>query len=261
MKNLVLTLWILLTYFTVCAQGVVEVDFVDSVKHQDEIPISYDSFGTVYILKGPQIIKKGAGPTLFYSNVQLGDIGTADIFNPLKINLFYPDFNTVIILDNRLAEITKIDFNLISPLRLVTHVSAGNDNTIWIFDQNTLQLELYDYILNKKRVTTLPLQGNILDMDSDYNNCYVLTDKEILRYNYFGSLINRIPNPGFTDIEIMRDKLFLRNENTLAIVQDFKGEISEIAIPELLISRFFVTEETLYIYDGERLHQYHLKTD
>ena len=43
--------------------------------------------------------------------MQLGEISSIDAFNALKTTVFYRDFNTVIILDNRLSEIMKIDFN------------------------------------------------------------------------------------------------------------------------------------------------------
>ena len=49
------------------------------------------------------------------------------------------------LLDNRLAELATIDFNSINPLRTVSHISYGNDTTFWLFDSNTLQLELFDY--------------------------------------------------------------------------------------------------------------------
>ena len=83
--------------------------------------------------------------------VQLGNITSANAFNPLKINLFYKNFNTVIILDNRLAEIFKIDFNTVQPYKNVSHISTGYDNTLWIFNPDLQQLELFDYKTNQIR--------------------------------------------------------------------------------------------------------------
>ena len=60
--------------------------------------------------------------TVMYS---LAACTSADAFNPLKVNLFYKDFNTIAILDNRLAEVFKVDFNSQQPLRLITHVSTA----------------------------------------------------------------------------------------------------------------------------------------
>ena len=73
-----------------------------------------DTFGTLYYSdQSASFYKKTADTIISYANFQLGKITSANTFNPLKINLFYQDFNTVIILDNRLAEITKIHFNTI----------------------------------------------------------------------------------------------------------------------------------------------------
>ena len=66
------------------------------------------------------ILKKQEDKLLKYSNLQLGPITSANSFNPLKINVFYKAFNTVIILDNRLAEIYKIDFNQTKPYKNIS---------------------------------------------------------------------------------------------------------------------------------------------
>ena len=83
-------------------------------------------------------------------NVDFWKNNTNTINNSLKINLFYQDMNSVVILDNRLAEIFKINFNTITTYKNVSHISTGNDNTIWLYNQDTNELEVYDYLNNKK---------------------------------------------------------------------------------------------------------------
>ena len=96
--------------------------------------VGIDNFDTKYYLKGNIFYKKTPNGSLNYSNVQLGHLTSANTFNPLKMVLFYQNFNTVVILDNRLAEVYKIDFNTTQPYRNITHVSSGNDNTLWVFN-------------------------------------------------------------------------------------------------------------------------------
>lgn len=95
-----------------------------------------DNFGTIYYSVGNTFYKMAPTESHTYSNVQLGAITAAHAFNPLKIYLFYKNFNTVVALDNRLSEIYKIDFNTIQPYRNVTHMSTGYDKTIWNFNQD-----------------------------------------------------------------------------------------------------------------------------
>ena len=128
-----------------------------------------------------------------------------------------------------------------------------------MFNQNTQQLENYDYKTNKTRAQSLPIQGEVLDLKSNYNYCWILTKIDIYTYNYFGSLISKMKNDGYTSIEENNGNLFLLKENTLFFMANGTDSIKKILLPNLLIKQFFVTNETLYIYDDEYLHQYQLK--
>ena len=58
-----------------------------------------------------QEAKKTPKKTFSYSNIELGKLSMVNIQNPFKIILFYADFNTAILLDNNLNELTqKLDF-------------------------------------------------------------------------------------------------------------------------------------------------------
>ncbi len=221
--------------------------------------VDIDNFGTSYYILNNILYKKNDTHTINYSNVQLGELSSANAFNPLKINLFYKDFNTAIILDNRLAEIFKVDFNTISPYKNVSHISTGNDNSIWIFNQDTRQLELYDYKTNKVRATTLPVQSDILDMVSNYNFCWLLTENFLYKYNYFGSLTQKIKNEGYMAIDEDNGNLILQKENRLFYLKKGEDLSSKINTPELLINQFLVTNETLYIYHLQILTKFQLK--
>jgi hypothetical protein len=145
----------------------------------------------------------------------LGDIASAIAFNPLKINLLYSDFNTVIILDNRLAEIFKIDFNALSPYKNVSHISTGHDNTIWLFNQDLQKLELFDYKTRTNRAQTVPVQSRVLDLKSNYNFCWLLTKNYLYVYNYFGSLIKKIKNIGYTALTETNEDVIFYSEDSL----------------------------------------------
>ena len=92
----------------------------------------------------------------------------------------------------------------------MSHISYGNDTSFWLFDSNTLQLELFDYSSSKTRVKTAPLSGEVLALESDYNYCWVLLDTELHCYNYTGSLIVKLPHQGFTDLKLWNGVLFLK---------------------------------------------------
>jgi hypothetical protein len=243
------------------SQESIEVQFIDKTNLKLDQLIALDDFNTLYYIKNDVFFKKDALKTISYNNLQLGKISSANAYNPLKINLFYKNFNTAIVLDNRLAEIFKIDFNSIQPYRNISHISTGNDNTLWIFNQDTQQLEVYDYKNNSTRFKTLPLKSNVLDMKSNYNYCWLLTTDALLIYNYFGTLISKIKNEGFTSMAESNEQIILKNENTLYYLKKETSEFIPIKIPNLLINEFLVTNETLYIYCDDVLEKYQLKTN
>ncbi|EDP72321.1 hypothetical protein FBALC1_14507 [Flavobacteriales bacterium ALC-1] len=244
------------------AQHQIKASIKDSTALEVENIFGVDTFGTLYYATEDNTFhKKTKDTTIAYNNFQLGKISSANTFNSLKINLFYQDFNTVVILDNRLAEIYKIDFNTIQPYKNVSFVSTGFDNTLWVFNQDLQQLELYDYKTNKIRLKTVPVQSRILDLKSDYNNCYMLTENYLYIYNYFGSLIAKYKNDGFENLAFSKAHLVLKKEKQLYVLPKNETEIQLIEHPNLLINQFLVTNETLYIYDDKILRQYQLKID
>ncbi|WP_298900272.1 hypothetical protein [uncultured Psychroserpens sp.] len=242
------------------AQTQIEVIALDSTNLKANNVVAVDNFETIYYTTNTILHKKPKDkPAINYSNVQLGIPTSVNAFNPLKINMFYQDFNTVVILDNRLAEIFKIDFNTIPAYKNVSHVSTGYDNTLWIFNQDIQQLELYDYKNDKVRVTTIPVQSNVIDLKSDYNYCWMLTDNFLYQYTYFGSLISKTENKGYTALAINNENIILKTENTLFYKSKKSHDIIPLKTPKLLINQFLLTNETLYIYDLEKLHKYQLK--
>jgi len=256
---------ILLFFFlytiSVCSQHTVKATFIKDTTLTVQSLVEINNFGTQYHIQHNTFYKTENTKSTNYSNVQLGEITSANAFNPLKLNLFYSDFNTVIVLDNRLSEIFKIDFNTTKPYKSVSHISTGNDNTIWIFNQDTQQLELYDYKTNTVRAKTLPIQSRLLDIKSNFNYCWLLTENYLYKYSYFGSTVSKIENKGFTALEEDNGNLILQKENSLFYHKKNTNDFQKLEIPNLLISQFLLTNETLYIYHSKILSKFQLKTE
>ncbi|QDO92873.1 hypothetical protein FNB79_02410 [Formosa sediminum] len=222
--------------------------------------IDTDGIETLYYLNNNTLTKQTASQTLQYSNLQLGHIHKVNTFNPLRLNVFYKNFNTVMILDNRLAEIYKIDFNTITPYRNPTYISTGYDTTLWVFNENTQQLELFDYKTNTLRASSSPINSEVLDMVSNYNWCWLLTSEFLYKFNYVGSLVQKIKNEGFTDIKESNENLILKKNNSLFYLKKGTKIFNKINLSDLLIKQFLLTNQTLYIYDLKNLNQFHLIT-
>ena len=225
---------------------------VSVTKSSDYEKIKYIDNNTFFVKLNDNIIYN-------YSNVQLGKITSVDAFSPLKVKLFYRDFNTIIALDNRLTETDKIDFNTIKPYKNVSHISTGFGNKLWVFNQDSQQLELYNFKRNTVSAKSAPIQSNVLDIKSSYNYCWLLTENYLYKYDSYGSIIYKIENKNYLNMALEYDNIVLQsNDKNLYYLQKNSQTIVPIETPKLLIKQFLVTNGSLYIYDNEFLHEYQL---
>jgi len=242
------------------SQNSIQTKLIDSTKIKVDQIVGIDKFETIYYTKGAGLYKKPKDkPLVTYGNIQLGTPTSVDTFNPLKITIFYQDFNTVIGLDNRMTEIFKIDFNQRQPYLNVSHLSTGADNGLWIFNQDLQKLQIYDYGSGKIRATAVPIQSNVLSLKSDYNYAWLLTENYLYQYNYFGSLISKIRNKNFKSLAVNNENLIIETESGLVYKPAASNLLIPIEIGDILINQLLLTGETLYIYTHDTLHKYQLK--
>ena len=246
------------------AQKSIEATLIEKKELDADAFISSNNFETIFYVLENVLFENSIDTKetdIGYNNFKLGNITSVNTFNPLKINVFYKDFNTALILDNRLAEMFKIDFNTLSDYKNISHISTGADNTLWVFNENTLQLELFDYKTNTTRAKTLPIKNPVLDIKSNYNFCWVLTKTHLYKYDYFGNLAQKTALDAFETMAINNENIVLKKGNTLSYLKKDSEAAIPISLPNLLINQFFVTNQTLYIYNAETLHKYQLKID
>jgi hypothetical protein len=86
----------------------------------------------------------------------------------------------------------------------------------------------------------------------------MLTEKFLYKYNYFGSLVYKVKNDGFTSIIEDNEQVYLTKENNLYFFNEAEQVFQLIETPKLLTKQFLVTNETLYIYDSKNLHKFQL---
>ena len=113
-----------------------------------------DNLGNIYTVKDDELIKYLPNQKLFarYSNLKLGSISYVDATNPLKLVLYYRDFQQIVFLDNQLT--TNSD-----PISLETLgyeqtdlVCAGANNSFWIYDKQNNDLIRFNE--NSKKISS-----------------------------------------------------------------------------------------------------------
>jgi hypothetical protein len=139
--------------------------------------LGYDSFGYSYQIKNNVFIKSKANEVFEYKSISLGNISKVDLQNPLKIVLYYDDFNTVLLLDNQLNKITEINFSQNSIPIVVNAIGMSTQNQLWIYNTLNQQIGLFDYLKNEYKTVSTPLTETIKYYQTDFNTFYWIDKK------------------------------------------------------------------------------------
>ena len=151
-----------------------------------------DTYNNVYFSENNVFYKIENEKTFQYQDLQLGDLESVDILNPLKVLLFYKEANTVVLLDNRFNEVKRINFNVIPDYKTVDFARISKDNLLWIFNADLQQLELFDYDKLTTQSSSLPLKQNVLGLKSNYNYAWIHHPLGISTYTINASLADTI---------------------------------------------------------------------
>ena len=249
-----------LIYFSVLGnENSLELKLISKKETTNENIRGIDNLNNIYSIKNNELIKSSDVRDYYYRNNLYSNISSIDVRNNLKIKLFYEDSNSLVVLDNKLSEISKINFNIISPNKIISKFSASNDNNIWVYNELNSKIELYNYINNTFRIVNSEISGEVISLESNYKYCWVLTDSHIYKFNYFGSLITKTAINNIQQIEIFNDNLFFKKDNELFYYdQDLLIEY-KLDLENLLIKDFFVINQSLYIYDSEHFIKYQIQ--
>jgi hypothetical protein len=220
--------------------------------------LEYDQFEFSYCIKNNVLFKSKGEGTLEYKNISLGKITKVDLLNPLTIVLFYENFNTVILLDNQLNEIQKINFSENQVPIMVGAIGLASQNQLWIYNNLTQQIGLFDFLKKEYKTISIPSIKNIKKYQTDFNTFYWI-DGENNAYtcDLFGKIIFKGKIPSFDSIEIINDNIYLFSKDNILIYADAeKGLKFEIEISEKTFKKFHYKDQILSIFTSEGITNY-----
>ncbi len=189
-----------------------------------------DNIGNIYTIKEDELIKYLANGKFFerYSNLKLGTITSVDATNPLKILVYYRDFQQIVFLDNQLS----LNSDIVSLQDLgyeqTDLVCASANNSFWIY--NKQNNELIRFNENSKKVAAT---GNL---------------KQVLQVNL---------NPNY--LTEHNGYVFLNCPETGIYVFDIFGTFNKIIALKNL-KNFQVNESLIYYTKDSNLCSYNYKT-
>jgi len=160
-----------------------------------------DPIQQIYTIDSLQTLRKynKDGQVLFeYNNRNLGTLQHCDASDPFGVLLFYPEFNTVIILDRTLNPLAEVRLEELGILGAQT-VATSRDKQIWVYDQQDFKL---------KKISR---QGRVLQESSDLSRWMpngfraerilvqnqlvflVSSQQQILHFSPFGQYLKTTP--------------------------------------------------------------------
>ena len=265
-RKILLLLFIACSFSAVSAQNQkISTTLISQFTTDIDDFLGYDSFGFSYHIKN-NVFRKTKGNEVFeYKNVSLGNITKVDILNPLKIVLFYEDFNTVVLLDNQLNKMTEINFSQNSIPIVVPAIGMSTQNQLWIFNTLNQQIGLFDYLKNEYKTVSTPLTEGIKYYQTDFNTFYWIDKKNnFFSCDIFGKTTSLGKIPDFDQIEIINPNSYiLRKANLLYFKDKTTADLatfSEIEILQKSFDKFCYKDQILSIFTAKEITNYKIVT-
>jgi len=253
-------------FFPVCAQNQkLSATLVSHFKMDFDEFLGYDSFGYSYQIKNNVFSKIKGNEVFEFKSVSLGNITKVDILNPLKIVLFYEDFNTVVLLDNQLNKITEINFSQNNIPIVVSAIGMSTQNQLWIYNALNQQIGLFDYLKNEYKTVSTPLTETIKHYQTDFNTFYWIDKKSNwFSCDIFGKTTALGKVPDFDKFEIMNNRQYIFSKSNLLYFKDISdtnsNTISEIEVLEKTFDKFCYKDQILSIFTAKEITNYKIVT-
>ena len=261
MKNIVLFLFLCSQTVCFCQNQKLKTSAIHSEEIENKIYLGFDGLGNNYFIKNNIFIKQYDTQKWEYKNVPLGKITSVDYINPLKIVVFYEDFNTIIILDNQLNEIQKLNLFDIDNTIFASKIGMASLNQFWIYNALTQQILLFNYLNNTFKNIGNPIQESIKYTQSDFNNFYWIDENNNwFSIDIFGK-VNLLANiPPWENIQIIdNDRLLFSSNNVLYCLNNKSKVIYEIEIVEKSFQKFYFKDQILAIFTNQQIKNLKLK--
>ena len=191
--------------------------------------LTTDQFGNYYLVGQTEIKKYNRHSELqyTYSNNVLGEIATVDVFDPLKILVYFRDFTKVLVLDNMLAPTSNIIDLTELELEETSLVCRSYNNSIWYY--NPVKFELIrkgnDLITTNNSGNLATLLGKNIQPNFlvEYNNRVYLNDpvNGVLVFDIYGTYLKTIPLFNLNQFQVKDKYILYVNEQSQIERYDF----------------------------------------
>ena len=222
--------------------------------------VGFDGLANLYYIENNVLYKKNNTQLWQYKNLSLGKITKIDLQNPLKIVLFYEGFNSVILLDNQLNEIQKINFNNDNSPIIAAAIGIASQNRLWLYDSLSQKIALYDFSNGNLKFITPALKSPPRYYESDFNTFQWIDEKlDWFSCNVYGNSTALGKVPSFDKIQIIVNQILLYSKGEHLYFQDFKtNKEVEVENVDKSFENFMYKDQILSIFTNRQIKNYKL---
>lgn len=258
LKKLILLSFCILYCNSISSQEIILITQLETIAVECDFFLGFDNQQNTYSLKNNVLTKKSVSKKYQYNNLSLGKITKVDFQNPLEIVVFYKNFNTVVLLDNQLNEIRKIDYNLNPSPVIVEATALSSQNQIWIYDNISSKIGLHNVNTNTIKWISTILEHPIIYYQSDYTHFYWIdTNLVLYRISIYGNIEKLGISPIFDSIQLTKNQNYIyKIDNQLFYYNLITKSSSKIAISEKIVTNFFLRDGILAIFTQNEITNY-----
>lgn len=223
-----------------------------------DVFLGYDTLGAIYSMSDQVLVKQYGGQRWQYKNLQLGRITKVDLQNPLKIVLFYQDFNTVILVDNQLNETANINLNDADNPIVPSAIGLAAGNRLWIYNNLDMKMGLYDFNKRSFKSLAIPFTNNVKFYHSDYNEFEWIDEQwNWYRCDVYGKILSLGKTPICDQVQwISNDNLLYFQHGEMFSFSRTDKKSTLLPIEEKTFKNFICKDQILSIFTDHRIINY-----
>lgn len=239
-----------------------KLELVSAAPVNSPVAVSIDRLNNIYIAdkKGNLNQYVNGVLTQTFSPQKPGSITLVEAWNPLKIFVFYTDFQEYLFLDRFLTSAQR--FNMEDFAGFSGLATISNDNNLWLVDYTNFGLRKYD--IGFRQFTIERPFDLILDPEKyeitfirEYQNLVFISDSAsgILVFDNMGNYLRKISAREVNYFSFKDDYLYYLSEDSLVANHIYSSDKKVTTLPEKALFALpynqylaLITEDSLKIY-------------
>ncbi|HAN18269.1 MAG: hypothetical protein A2X13_04805 [Bacteroidetes bacterium GWC2_33_15] len=262
-------LFIQIILFACCihSQEIKNIKFIKDIQVKADF-ISTDQFNNIYVVNKNETQKISASDNSVtsYSNTLTGQIKWVDTSDPFRTMLYYSDFNLIVFLNNKLAEITGPVYLNELGLYSVGATCSSINGGFWIFDLDLFQLVYIDK--NRKQAqkssNLQALLGNMngsskISMFEKNEYIYLgIQGKGVFQFDTYGTFIKLFPIEDITYFQVVDSNIIYYTGNKLKAYNTIDYETVTIQLPEENVIQCRIEGSIIFLLTKNRISLYNI---